>query len=82
MKQSERIYLEMQNRQLGELLTGAARNCWLAISADETRIVGKGNTLEEAVEAARKNGEDDPLVMWAPKTWNHAIYAAKDLLKR
>lgn len=58
---------------LADLLVGAARNCWLAISEDETRIVGKGDTLEEAMEASRKNGVDDPIVIWAPKEWRHNV---------
>jgi hypothetical protein len=63
-----------ENRNLAEVLTGAARNCWLALSGDETRIVGKGQTMEEAMEAAIKAGEEDPVIVWAPKVWRHAVY--------
>lgn len=61
------------NTKLADVLTGAARNCWLALAEDESRIVGKGETLEEAMEAAKKNGVDDPIVIWSPKEWRHHV---------
>lgn len=57
-----------------ELLVGAARNAWLALNEDETKIVGKGDTLEEAMAEARKNGVNDPVVIWSPKKWVQSIY--------
>lgn len=62
-----------ENTKLADLLTGAARNCWLALSEDESRIVGKGETLEGAMEVAHKNGVDDPVVIWSPKEWRHSV---------
>ncbi len=59
-----------------ELLVGAARNTWLALNEDETKIVGRGSTLEEAVADAKKNGVEDPIVIWSPKKWVHSVYAA------
>jgi len=66
--------MSTENRNLADLLTGAARNCWLALSGDETKIVGKGQTMEEAMEAATKAGEQDPVIVWSPKTWRHTVY--------
>jgi hypothetical protein len=63
-----------KNNQLAHLLTGAARNCWLALTEDETRIVGKGDTLEKAVQEAQKNGVEDPVVIWSPKEWYYGVY--------
>lgn len=60
-----------------ELLVGAARNAWLALNEDETKIVGKGATLEEAMAEARKNGVSDPVVIWSPKKWVQSIYMSK-----
>lgn len=57
-----------------ELLVGAARNTWLALSEDETEIVGRGATLEEALTDARKNGVEDPIVIWSPKKWVQSVY--------
>lgn len=61
-----------------DVLIGAARNCWLALTEDETRIVGKGETLELAIEEAKKNGVDDPIVIWSPREWRHAVLSAFD----
>lgn len=54
---------------LSELLRNAPRNCWLALSDDESRIVGRGESIADAVEEARKAGVEDPVIVWSPKTW-------------
>ena len=59
---------------LSELLAKAPRNCWLALNEEETAIVGRGETMKEAVEEARKNGIEDPIVLWCPKTWLASVY--------
>jgi hypothetical protein len=59
---------------LSVLLEKAPRNCWLALNEDQTEVVGRGETMEEAVKEAKKNGVDDPIIMWAPKTWNRSVY--------
>jgi hypothetical protein len=63
-----------KSNSLSAILTGAARNCWLALDEDETKIVGRGETLNEAVEAAKENGIDDPIVIWSPKTWAPSVF--------
>ncbi len=60
--------------ELQDLLASAPRECWLALNEDKSRIVGRGETLEEAVKEARQNGVDDPIVFWAPKSWIPAVY--------
>ena len=59
---------------LSELLAKASRNCWLALNENQSKIVGRGETIEAAVAEAQKNGVDDPFVIWAPQTWRPAIY--------
>ncbi len=54
---------------LSELLRNAPRNCWLALTDDESKIVGRGESVNEAVEEAKKAGVEDPVVIWSPKTW-------------
>jgi hypothetical protein len=54
---------------LSTLLGDAPRNCWLALSDDESRIVGRGESVAGAVEEARKAGVEDPVMVWSPKTW-------------
>ena len=59
---------------LSKLLMDAPRNCWLALNEEQTEIMGRGETMREAVEEARKKGVEDPMVMWAPKAWRPAVY--------
>jgi hypothetical protein len=58
---------------LSALLRGAPRNCWLALSEDESKIVGSGRTVTEVVEEAKKAGVEDPVVVWSPRSWLPAI---------
>lgn len=41
-------------------------NRWVALSADQTRVVGSGNTPASAIEDAIRKGESSPIVMFAP----------------
>jgi hypothetical protein len=59
---------------LSALLSKAPRNCWLALNETETVIVGRGESVEEAIEEARKNNIQDPIVIWAPKSWAPTAY--------
>lgn len=59
---------------LAETLLKAPRDCWIALDQDQSKIVGRGATLAQAVEEARENGVDDPVVFWRPKTWAPATY--------
>jgi len=59
---------------LSQILEKAPRECWLALAADESKIVGRGEDIAEAVEEAKSNGEDDPVIIWAPKEWIPAVY--------
>ena len=59
---------------LSAMLEAAPRECWLALTQDESKVVGRGETIAEAVEDAKDNGEDDPVVLWAPKEWIPAVY--------
>lgn len=49
------------------VLADAPRECWLALNEVETKIVGRGETVEEAVAEAKKAGVEDPFIMWSPK---------------
>ena len=59
---------------LAELLKAAPRNCWLALTQDNRTIVGRGETIQEAVDEAQRNGEGDPVLIWSPKVWAPAVY--------
>jgi Family of unknown function (DUF5678) len=49
-----------------ELLAGLPPGTWVAISDDQERVVGTGATIEEAIEAAKRNGEKKPSVIGVP----------------
>jgi len=50
-----------------EVLADAPRDCWLALNEDETKVVGRGETVQEAVEEAKRAGVEDPVILWSPK---------------
>lgn len=54
---------------LSALLSSAPRNCWLALDENATKIVGRGETVKDAMREAQAAGVDDPLIMWSPKEW-------------
>jgi hypothetical protein len=56
-----------------ELLRNAKPNTWLALSSDETRLAGSGDSYAEAVADAERQGEDDPLVLKVPDQWSPRV---------
>jgi predicted RNase H-like HicB family nuclease len=59
---------------ISHVLEKAPRECWLALSQDETKVVGRGENIKEAVADAKENGEEEPVLIWAPKEWIPAVY--------
>lgn len=57
-----------QERRL-ELLRSAPMNSWLALSADESRIVAIGKTFVEADASAKKSGEESYILTRTPDAW-------------
>ncbi|MGC2477807.1 MAG: hypothetical protein WA485_25945 [Candidatus Sulfotelmatobacter sp.] len=57
-----------QDRRL-ELLRSAPMNSWLALSADESRIVAIGKTFVEADATAKKSGEENYILTRTPDAW-------------
>jgi hypothetical protein len=55
------------------LLAGAPLNRWIALSADETKIVADGATFTEVAEAAERAGESDPLILHIPSDWTPRV---------
>lgn len=62
------------NNDLKAVLSDAPRNCWIALNEERSKIIGRGETMEEAVIQAQKNGVEDPFVLWVPQQWMPAIY--------
>ena len=41
-------------------------NKWVALSSDQTRVVGSGETPAEAIAEAQRQGAVDPILMFVP----------------
>jgi hypothetical protein len=39
------------------------------MASDESRVVGRGSTYAEAVEAAEREGVEDPVLIKTPDEW-------------
>jgi len=53
-------------KDMTSVLKDAPAGEWIALSKDLTKVVGAGKTVEEALEAARNNGEESPVLTKAP----------------
>ncbi len=56
------------------ILSEAKPNSWIALSADESQVVGRGNTYAEAVAEAEKKGETDPVILKTPDNWSPKVF--------
>jgi len=56
----------MKPRDLSLVLKDAPAGEWIALSLDETRIVGHGKTVGEAVKRAKEAGEDKHILIKMP----------------
>jgi hypothetical protein len=52
-----------------QLLRDSPPNTWIALSSDESRVVGRGTSYEDAVSLAEKEGEKDPVLIMTPESW-------------
>jgi hypothetical protein len=59
----------MSQEERVEILKSAPPNSWIALSQDESRVVGMGATYGEASERAKDSGESDPLLIKTPEQW-------------
>jgi hypothetical protein len=60
--------------KIAGVLASAPRDRWLALATDESKVVGTGRSLEEALQEAIKNGVQEPVMMWSPKSWLPTAY--------
>ena len=63
----------MSPQERVEILRHAAPDSWIALSEDESRVVGTGATYGEAVDAAVRAGFDEPLLIKIPPTWGPMV---------
>ena len=62
-----------------KILLDADPGSWIAFSADETVVVGRGKTCEDAVKMAELAGENDPVLIKIPEDWSPQVYGAHPL---
>jgi hypothetical protein len=55
------------------MLRDAMPDSWIALSEDESKLVGSGSTYREALDDAKRNGEEDPLLIKTPEEWNDLV---------
>jgi hypothetical protein len=66
--------MEAKISAFSRLLLDSPKNCWLALNEEENKVVGSGPTLNEAISTARKNGIEDPLLIWSPQEWSSRVF--------
>jgi hypothetical protein len=54
-------------------LEAAPPGGWVAFSADEQRVVAYGDSYDDVVAKAEKNGEADPVVTKVPPSWSTLV---------
>ena len=56
------------------ILREAKPDSWIALSADESRVVGRGNTYAEVVAEANLSNETDPVLIKTHLDWSPRFY--------
>lgn len=54
-------------RDISKLLADIPKGAWVALSADEERVLAYGADLTEAVKKANQLGESDPVIVRVPE---------------
>ncbi len=66
--------MEGKISDFSRMLLDSPKNCWLALNEEENKVVGSGSTFQEAALTARKNGVEDPLLIWSPQEWSSRVF--------
>ena len=66
--------MSKETANLMAALEKAPTNCWIALTEDQSKIIGRGETMEEAIRQAQTHGVEDPFVMWVPSSWMPCVY--------
>jgi hypothetical protein len=61
----ERPLTPAEERRL-KMLQEAEPNTWLALDDSRSRCVGRGKSIQEAVDEARRNGFEEPIMFLVP----------------
>jgi len=63
----------MTTEERVRVLREAKPNSWVAFSGDESKVLAYGETYSDAVKAAEKLGESDPVMVKVPDNWSGKI---------
>lgn len=63
----------MSNEERIDALKKAPAGGWVAFSGDESKVVAYGSTYDDVIEAARRAGETDPVLVKVPKDWTRMV---------
>jgi Family of unknown function (DUF5678) len=56
------------------ILREAKPNSWVAFSGDESKVLAYGETYSDAIKAAEKLGESDPVMVKVPDHWSSRVF--------
>ena len=65
----------MTDEERVRILSDAKPNSWVALSSDESKVVGRGDSFEQAIEDAQTHGENDPLLIKIPDNWEPRVFS-------
>jgi hypothetical protein len=65
----------MSTEERVRILREAKPNSWVAFSSDESKVLAYGETYLDAVKAAEKLGEKDPLMVKVPDNWSSRFHS-------
>ena len=65
----------MTSEERVRILREAKPDSWIALSADESSLVGQGDTYAEAVAEASRHNENAPVLIKTPVDWSAKIFS-------
>ena len=54
-------------------LFSAPLDRWIALSADETRVLADADTFQNVTDAVERAGESDPVILRVPTDWTPRV---------
>ena len=65
----------MSTEERVRILREARPNSWIALSADESKLLASNESYSEAVKLAKAQGEPEPILIRIPDTWIDRVYS-------
>ena len=58
-----------------KILTQATSDSWIALSADESKLLASSKSYSEVVKLAEAQGETEPVLIKTPDAWLDRVYS-------